>query len=339
MSYSCARCNRTFVKRSVFEQHQARKRPCIIRPASPARPFTQQMVLLKPVLKWVGGKTQLLETILPRFPRTMHHYHEPFLGGGSVLFALLAHRNAGLLTLTGTVHASDTNPALIGLYQCIQKEPEALIREVRALQTEWSHCDTKDINRTPTTLEEALTNRESYYYWTRATFNQLSQEERMSVKGAALLLFLNKTCFRGVYREGPHGFNVPYGNNVNPGIMDEMHIRAVSSLIQEVRFTVMSFEDSLSAVQQGDFVYLDPPYAPESRTSFVSYVAGGFTKHQALFEWCQKGISSWMMSNADVPLVRDFFPLHETIVLSCKRTIHSTKPNTKTNEVLIWHAM
>jgi DNA adenine methylase len=298
-----------------------------------------KMTTVKPVLKWVGGKTQILDEILSRFPFSIHHYHEPFLGGGSVLLGLLSRRQSGSIRVSGTIYASDVNSHLIGLYQTIQRSPEEFIIEVRRLINEFSTCLDGDVNRAPTTLEEARSSRESYYYWIRIQFNAL--QEQMTPRSSAMLLFLNKTCFRGLYREGPHGFNVPYGNYVHAGIMDETHIRTVSQLLQGVVFRVQSFTESLAHVQRGDFIYLDPPYAPETATSFVSYTADGFgiEQHNLLFTRCQELTTlrvPWLMSNADVPLVRDTFPApYSTHIFSCRRSIHSKKPDSKTNEVLI----
>jgi DNA adenine methylase len=219
--------------------------------------------------------------------------------------------------------------------------PEDLIVEVRALIDEFSTCDNTEVNRSPQTIHQALTSRESYYFWIRSRFNSMSLEQRMTPKGSAMLLFLNKTCFRGMYREGPRGFNVPYGNYAQIGIMNEEHIRSVSQLIQGVVFRVQPFIDALDGVYQGDFVYLDPPYAPETGTSFVGYTSEGFglEQHELLFTRCQALAEvgcSWLMSNADVPVVRDNFPApYTTLVLSCRRSINSKKPDSKTNEVLI----
>jgi DNA adenine methylase len=282
---------------------------------------------MKPFLKWVGGKTQILDEVLDLFPFEMDNYHEPFLGGGSVLLAVLSTPSR----ILGKVYASDINPVLISLYQNIQTDPDGLIAELRSLTEEFGRCGTVGVNRNPTTLEEALTSPESYYYWIRRQFNRQPSP--------AMFLFLNKTCFRGVYREGPNGFNVPYGHYKNPGILDEEHLREVSRLIQGVVFRTRNFQESLADVRAGDFVYLDPPYAPDSHSSFVSYTASGFSleNHQTLFKTVQSLPSHFLMSNSDTTLVRDAFaggPYTVDTVL-CKRTINSKNPTATASELLI----
>ncbi len=300
------------------------------------------MSTTKPFLKWVGGKTQILEEVLTEFPIKIHNYYEPFLGGGSVLLGILSLVRSGQTTITGKVYASDVNSNLIGLYTNVQKNPEELIRETKAIINEFEKCNGTLVNRAPRTLDDAKTSQESYYYWIRNRFNTLSKEERAAVSGSAMLLFLNKTCFRGVYREGPKGFNVPFGHYTNPGILDEVLIREVSLLVKDVVFQCCPFQKALDGVKEGDFVYMDPPYAPETDTSFVGYVADGFDidDHKLLFKLCgelSKKRVGFVMSNADVKLVRDAFPreFYKTTVIECRRAIHSKKPETKTNEVLI----
>lgn len=297
---------------------------------------------MKPFLKWVGGKTQILQDVLDSFPREMVHYHEPFLGGGSVLLGFLERVKAGAITLKGTVYASDLNANLIHLYKNIQSHPEDLIREVKQILEEFAPLEGTEVNRKATTLEEAKTSKESYYFWIRTRFNALTPAEKATARGSAMLLFMNKTCFRGVYREGPRGFNVPYGNYKNPAVLEEDHIRAVSALLRDVVFNVAPFQVSLAAPAPGDFVYMDPPYAPETTTSFVGYTADGFDEvsHTTLFNICAglrtKGVA-WCMSNAAVQKVREAFPApdYSTQIISCRRAIHSKTPDAKTNEVLI----
>jgi DNA adenine methylase len=298
--------------------------------------------MIKPFIKWVGGKTQIIDDVIRLFPTTMNNYHEPFLGGGSVLLALLSHKQTGNIQVNGTIYASDLNANLISLYQNIQTRVDELIHEVDILVDEFSGCIGTEVNRKASTAEEAVSSPESYYFWIRGRFNALTSEDRTTPIASAMLLFMNKTCFRGLYREGPHGFNVPFGNYKNPTILDTEHIRAVSELIQGVVFSVSSFDESLTQPETGDFVYLDPPYAPETEKSFVGYTADGFgiDDHNRLFQICETMNTNnvkLLMSNADVELVKNAFPSPEytTQIISCRRAINSKKPGGRTNEVLI----
>ena len=160
--------------------------------------------ITKPILKWVGGKTQILDEVLSLFPNNIKNYHEPFLGGGSVLLGLLSHIKSEKIKVTGKIFASDLNGNLINLYKNIQLYPSELISEVKTLVEDFSKIEGEVINRHPSNIEEALTSKESYYYWIRSRFNSLKEDERASLTASAMLLFMNKTCFRGVYREGPN---------------------------------------------------------------------------------------------------------------------------------------
>ena len=298
----------------------------------------QQMTVVKPLLKWVGGKTQILDDVLGLFPAVMENYHEPFVGGGSVLLGVLSRVKAGTLQVRGAVRAADANPNLIAFYRNVQGRVEELIVELRRLVDEFAACQVPGtVNRAAVSAEEARSSPESYYFWTRARFNGLSGSDRESPAASAAFLFLNKTCFRGLYREGPRGFNVPFGNYKKPAILDEAHLRQVSALIQGVEFRVADFKDSLSSVATGDFVYMDPPYAPETDTSFVSYTADGFggERHLALFERCRGLPCQWLMSNADVKAVREAFAGYSMKPIVCRRAINSKKPDATTTEVLI----
>jgi DNA adenine methylase len=298
---------------------------------------------VKPILKWVGGKTQIIDEVLTAFPATIAgDYYEPFLGGGSVLLALLSYVRAGRIRVAGRVYASDANANLIAFYKNIQRDPAGLIAAAQELAAEFVACKGTVVNRKAATAAEAATSPESYYFWIRARFNALPAAERTSVAASAMLLFLNKTCFRGIYREGPRGFNVPFGNYKNPTIVDADHIMAVADLVRDVVFTHADFATPLTAVKSGDFVYMDPPYAPETDTSFVGYTADGFGAdvHAALFAACAgmrgRGVD-FVMSNAAVKMVVDAFPApaYDTKRIVCRRAINSKKPDATATEVLI----
>jgi DNA adenine methylase len=234
------------------------------------------------------------------------------------------------------------NSNLIALYRNVQEHCEELITVLKVRVEIFNKITGETVNREAKNLEEASGSQDSYYYFTRYMFNKMTKDERASIVGSANFIFLNKTCFRGLYREGPNGFNVPFGNYKNPGILDEAHIRQVSSLVKDVVFTCQPFADSLAKALPGDFVYLDPPYAPENDKSFVGYTADGFglKEHQSLFKEMNnlhvKGVK-FLMSNAEVKLVKDTFPepVYKTKIVSCRRAINSKDPAAKTNEVLI----
>lgn len=298
---------------------------------------------VKPFIKWVGGKTQILQEVLELFPEEINNYYEPFLGGGSVLLGLLMRQKEGKSKIHGKIYASDINLPLIGLYKNIQSKPLLLIEEVKKLIVEYETTKKgTTIHRKPITIKDALTSEESYYYYIRGKFNLLKDEEKQTIYASAMFLFMNKTCFRGIYREGPNGFNVPFGNYTNPSILDEHHIHSISELIKDVVFTCHSYEVSLLNVVVNDFVYLDPPYAPEKETSFVSYHSQGFSvdNHIQLFKNCaimkEKKVK-FVMNNSDVPLVKETFkpPLYKIQIISCRRAIHSKNPSIRTNEVFI----
>jgi DNA adenine methylase len=268
---------------------------------------------MKSCLKWVGSKAQILDEVLSLFPRTIENYHEPFLGSGTVLLGLLSNEN---IQVTGTVYASDLNKNIVDLFRVIQVDPEGLIRATQALVAEFRAADPQ----------------EAYYYQVRTQFN--------ASPSPAKFLFLNKTCFRGLYQENRSGqMNVPYGNNVNPSILDPDHIRSISRLIQKVIFTHEPYESALapSRVQSpGDWVYVDPPYCVETATSFTAYTSTRFDP-ETLFRTLKALPCSFLMSNADVPAVRDAFPVPEYTVgtISCRRAINSKAPASRTNEVLV----
>lgn len=292
--------------------------------------------MCKPILKWVGGKTQILDKVLEKFPKVINNYREPFLGGGSVLLGLLDKVDKGDIQIHGKIYACDINDKLIAMYNNIKMHPEKVIETLNQLKHDLMSCGSGQINRNADSKEEAMENPESYYYYIRSMYNQMSNADKNLPSGSAIIIFLNKTCFRGVYREGPRGFNVPYGNYKNPSF-DEDHIRTISRLIQPVEFNCSSFEISLEKLEDGDFVYLDPPYAPENSKSFVGYTRDGFLEkdHERLFGICKQMNVSWVMSNSNVPMIRNTFVDFTIESVVCRRAINSKKPNSTTNEVLI----
>ena len=323
----CEMCHKEFTS-SAYTRHLQRKTPCT----------TQPTLYPKPLIKWVGGKTQILDILMDSFPKDMNHYHEIFLGGGSVLLALLHQVRCGSIKVQGKIHAYDLNEPLIYVYKNIQSRPQEVYDCIEKRIRELNECGEGELNREPTTLEEAMVCKENYYYWSRRCYNQLTADEKKGVEGSALFIFLNKTCFRGVFRVGPNGFNVPYGHYPNPEIINREHLEEIHRLIQPVLFECCDFNTSLSRLSKGDFVYLDPPYAPETETSFVGYTELGFNMelHEILFQKIKTLPCKMMMSNADVSFVRTHFKDTYTIKsVLCKRSIHSKNPGAKAKEVLI----
>jgi DNA adenine methylase len=170
----------------------------------------------------------------------------------------------------------------------------------------------------------------------------MSLEQKQEPLGSAMFIFMNKTGFRGAFREGPHGFNIPYGNPKNVTIFDPIHLEKVHVLLAPVLFQCCDFSAVPDRIQPGDFVYMDPPYVPETAQSFVNYTAAGFPaeKHGELFRWIHDmtvlGIHV-VMSNADMDSVRREFPEPKYHIqsLQCRRAIHSKNPGTFTSEVII----
>jgi DNA adenine methylase len=290
----------------------------------------------------VGGKTQIMDKLIKDFPVEMNNYREAFLGGGSVLLTLLSYVKNGSIKINGNVYAYDLNEPLICLYKNIQSNHTELYDKLQTIIAEFNGCGTGEINRKPKNIEEAKLAKENYYYWVRSVYNKLSPAEKKTALGSAIFIFLNKTCFRGVFRVGPNGFNVPYGHYNNPEIINKEHLDEISSLIQGVIFECSDFTASLSTVESDDFVYLDPPYAPETETSFVGYTENGFDldSHKNLFKLIH-GLTETnkkvMLSNADVSLVRENFTneKYKTSSILCKRSINSKNPEAKAKEVII----
>lgn len=292
----------------------------------------------KPFLKWVGGKSQIINNIMSKIPKEMENYHELFLGGGSVLLAVLSMQKQKKIMIKNKIYAYDINKNLINVYKDIQKNKDGLYSFISKYINEYHNITGTTINRKPSSIEEAKSSKESYYYWIRNKYNKM---DKNTVECSALFMFINKTCFRGMYREGPNGYNVPYGHyKKTPTIITKEDLNYISDLIKDVEFKDCGFSDSIKNIKDGDFVYLDPPYAPENSKSFVGYVADGFNldMHKLLFNEIKKlsGVK-FAMSNAKVDLVIENFKEYKCEDIVARRAINSKNPGSKTTEVIIYN--
>lgn len=208
-----------------------------------------------PFVKWAGGKTQLLPEIRTKYPQTVIKYCEPFVGGGAVLFDVLQtfHPNEVLI--------NDMNAELINIYQQIKSNCNLLIEQLSELQQDYK--------------SQSLEKNKILFYEKRLRYNKLkiNRNDAENLEKAALFIFLNKTCFNGLYRMNKRGeFNVPFNNAKNPLICDEENLRACSELLQNVQMKTGDYSDCKNFIDSETFVYLDPPYRPLTQTSaFTSY--------------------------------------------------------------------
>jgi len=295
----------------------------------------------KPILKWVGGKTQLMNNILSLIPNEINNYHEPFVGGGSVLLGVLSLKQQQKINIKGDIYAYDLNPALINLFKHIQNHKDDLYKILTNYKEQYNKIETlksETKNNKDISDEQALKSKEQYYYWVRNKFNKL---DKSTLEYSALLIFLNKTCFRGLYREGPNGFNVPFGHyKTNISFVSIDDLNNIYLLIKDVNFICSCFELSFKNIKKNDFIYLDPPYYPEIKTSFVNYTQNGFNidNHKLLFNEIlsiSKNNVKFILSNSNVDEVVQFFENFEIIIVNARRAINSKKPNSTTTEVII----
>lgn len=256
--------------------------------------------LVAPVLKWVGGKRQLLDTLMPLLPQRITTYCEPFVGGGALLFCLQPN----------CAYVNDINKDLIRVYTVIKDNVEALID---ALQHYKNDADffysVRELDR----------NKEKY-----AALSNLEK--------AARILYLNKTCYNGLFRVNNAGeFNSPFGNYRNPNIVNAPTLRAVSLYLRTatVYLSSVDYSQILDKLPKGAFVYLDPPYDPVSDTaSFTGYTKGGFSSDDQikLRECCdaltEKGIK-FMLSNSATDFIREQYAKYNILTIQARRTINS----------------
>ena len=294
--------------------------------------------LQKPFLKWVGGKTQIIEDIINKIPSKINNYHELFLGGGSILLAVLSLQRDNKIEIKEKVYAYDLNESLINVYNNIKFNKDELYDSINELWTTYDSINGNVTNRNPNNINDAKTSKESYYYWIRKKYNEIDNN---SVEHSAMFIFLNKMGFRGLYREGPNGFNVPYGHyKKTPQMLSKDELNNISDLIKDVEFQCLDFNDSISRVNKDDFVYLDPPYAPETETSFVGYTKDGFNleSHINLFNKIKnKKHIKFVMSNAKVDLVMEYFNDYKCEDVIARRAINSKNPESTTIEVIIYN--
>lgn len=255
----------------------------------------------RPFLKWVGGKTQLLPELVARVEAagSFGRYHEPFVGGGALFFEL--YRTGKLPR--AKAYLTDNNAGLIEAYRGLQNDVEAVIA---ALNRHKAQHD------------------EEYFYKLRA---KLPREPHAR---AARIIYLNKTCYNGLYRENQKGeFNVPFGRYENPTICDEDNLRSVANALQRAKIELRHFEKVLDHAEPGDLVYFDPPYHPVSKTSsFTSYDKSGFGEDsqrllaKVFAELTEKGVKV-LLSNSMTDLVRELYDGYELEAVLARRFVNS----------------
>ena len=256
--------------------------------------------LVVPIVKWVGGKRQLLDEIIPRLPERITSYCEPFLGGGAVLFSIQPSKAI----------VNDLNADLIAVYEVIRDDVESLIDDLK------KHENTSE-----------------YYYKIRDLDRDKAAYQAMSkVERASRLIYLNNTCFNGLFRVNSSGeFNSPFGHYKNPNILNEPILRAVSKYFASSGITFFSedFSATLDRVGRGGFVYLDPPYDPVSDTaSFTGYNKGGFGRSEQirLKQCCdnltRRGIK-FMLSNSATDFIKDLYREYNIDFVKAKRVINA----------------
>ncbi|HEX8196370.1 MAG TPA: DNA adenine methylase [Pyrinomonadaceae bacterium] len=271
--------------------------------------------LLQPFLKWAGGKRQLLSYIREQVPKKYNKYFEPFIGGGAVLFDLQPD----------LARISDINEELINCYEVIRDTPDELLE----------HIDTHQ-------------NTEEYFYELRGKDREPDFKNLSKVERASRIIFLNKTCFNGLFRVNSRGqFNVPYGNYKNPGIADKFVIKAISNYLKnnQIEIKKEDFHAACETATKNDFIYFDPPYDPVSDTaSFTGYSLDKFDREEQtrlkelVDDLTNRGVKV-LLSNSDTPFIRELYKDERYYVIDvvyANRNINSVASGRgKISEVLI----
>jgi DNA adenine methylase len=264
----------------------------------------------RPFLKWAGGKSQLLQYLLRYIPLEYSAYYEPFVGGGALFFALQPE----------VAYLSDTNEDLINCYRVIRDRVDELILELSKYKYD-----------------------KEQYYEVRSLDRTNQFDEISSVQKAARLIYLNKTCFNGLYRVSAKGyFNVPFGRYTNPKICDAENLKACSLALKDISLSKNNFLEIEDKLKADDFVYLDPPYVPLNTSSnFTAYSAEGFSlENQVLLrDFClriSKTKVKFMLSNSNTEVVRELYKDFNYKEVSAKRHINSiASKRGKVSELLV----
>jgi DNA adenine methylase len=272
----------------------------------------------QPFLKWVGGKGQLLDQLDKFFPEKITRYFEPFVGGGAVFFHL-KHRFPRLRAFL-----RDINPELINTYRAVRDRPQELMRRLDQHAAEFK------------------AKGDDYFYLVRSQ-HYLTGDEKKIVERAARMIFLNKTCFNGLWRVNARGeFNVPVGSYKNPRLYDEENLWAASRALQDAQLEVQDFRRNFAETRPGDFIYVDPPYHPLSTTAnFTSYAKEEFGEgeqrelHAVFAEAARRGVHV-MLSNSDTPFIRDLYGDFQIHTVQARRAINRNgSKRGEVNEVVV----
>jgi len=270
-----------------------------------AKNFTLEIKKAKPFLKWAGGKTQLLDELISKSPNDFNRYIEPFIGGGAMFFAMQP--------CSGVI--ADSNPELINVYQCLADNVEQVINHLRTF----------------------INTEKSFYEVRGMCFEELEKEY-----AAARFIYLNRTCYNGLYRVNKKGqFNVPFGRYKNPNICNEEVLRSASKALQDIEIICGDYKTVLAkTAKRGDLIFLDPPYLPVSKyADFKRYTKEQFYEedHRELAEEVkrlQKIGCHIILTNSNHPLVHDLYEPYEVEVVSTRRNI-SSKAKSRTGEDVI----
>ena len=273
---------------------------------------------ITPFIKWAGGKRGLISQILPHLPQNFNNYFEPFVGSGAFFFALY---NLGMLK-NKKVYLFDKNKELINTYNIIKNNPNELIKQLKEFQIKHS---------------------KEFYYQIRELDRDKNYHTFSPVLKAARFIYLNKTCFNGLYRVNKKGFfNVPIGKYKNPKILDEENILLVSNALQNTEIICCDFSEISNYIEKNDFVYFDPPYYPINETSnFTSYTPDIFLgeehkRLQNLFKKLTKRSIFAMQSNSDTEFIKNLYKNYNIINIQANRFINSkSEKRGKINELLI----